>query len=198
MGLLTSHCIFAALWAGFRGSFRSRAVLQLEILALRHQLAVLQHSVQRPKLNSADRLLWAWLAQVWADWRSALVIVQPATVIAWHRKGFRLFWTWKVQDGRPGRQLSTGCRRPELTERSHGTGRLARCPRQTTHTQDQIRHLRPRSTTLPEAEEGKAPCVPRPLPQLVGWLVPGAGDAPPVSETFGPFRSFASDRRPIP
>ncbi len=95
--------LFAALWAGFRGSFRSRAVLQLEILALRHQLAVLQHCVKRPKLNSADRLLWAWLSSVWADWRSALVIVQPATVIAWHRKGFRLFWTWKVQHGRPGR-----------------------------------------------------------------------------------------------
>ncbi len=95
--------LFAALWASVRGSFRRRAVLQLEILALRHQLAVLQRSVKRPKLNSADRLLWAWLSSVWADWRSALVIVQPATVIAWHRKGFRLFWTWKVRHGRPGR-----------------------------------------------------------------------------------------------
>jgi hypothetical protein len=39
----------------------------------------------------------------WADWRSALTIVQPETVIAWHRKAFRLFWTWKVRNGQPGR-----------------------------------------------------------------------------------------------
>ncbi len=58
--------LFAALWASFRGSLRRRAVLQLEILALRHQLAVLQRSVKRPKLNSADRLPWAWLSNVWA------------------------------------------------------------------------------------------------------------------------------------
>jgi putative transposase len=84
-------------------SFRSRAALQLEILALRHQFGVLQRSVKRPKLTLADRLLWAWLCRMWADWRSALVIVKPETVIAWHRKGFRLFWTWKVRCGRPGR-----------------------------------------------------------------------------------------------
>ena len=58
--------------------------------------------MKRPKLTSADRLLWAWLCEVWNDWRSALVIVKPETVIAWHRKGFRLFWTWKVRRGQPG------------------------------------------------------------------------------------------------
>jgi hypothetical protein len=42
-------------------------------------------------------------ARVWSGGRSALVIVKPDTVIAWHRKGFRLFWTWKVRRGRPGR-----------------------------------------------------------------------------------------------
>jgi putative transposase len=77
--------------------------LQLEILALRHQLGVLQRSVKRPKLTAADRCFWAWLSQVWSDWRNALVIVRPQTVIVWHRKGFRLFWTWKVRHGRPGR-----------------------------------------------------------------------------------------------
>jgi hypothetical protein len=50
-----------------------------------------------------DRLLWAWLSHVWRDWRSALAIVQPETVIAWHRRGFRLFWTWKIRHGQPGR-----------------------------------------------------------------------------------------------
>jgi transposase InsO family protein len=83
--------------------FCRRSALQIEILALRHQLVVLQRSVKRPKLTAADRLLWAWLSRVWADWRSALVIVKPETVIAWHRKGFRLFWTWKVRCGQSGR-----------------------------------------------------------------------------------------------
>jgi len=84
-------------------AFKSRAALQVENLALRHQLGVLHRSVKRPKLTSADRLLWAWLCDVWNDWRSALVVVKPETVIAWHRKGFRLFWTWKVRFGQPGR-----------------------------------------------------------------------------------------------
>jgi putative transposase len=75
----------------------------LEKLALRHQLGVLRRSVKRPELTSADRLLWTWLCEVWSDWRSALIIVKPETVVAWHRKGFRLFWTWKVRRGQPGR-----------------------------------------------------------------------------------------------
>jgi putative transposase len=79
--------------------FRTRAALQLEILAPRHQLGVMQRSVKKPKLNRFDRFLWAWLCGAWAEWRSALCIVKPATVIAWHRKGFRLFWTWKVRRG---------------------------------------------------------------------------------------------------
>jgi transposase InsO family protein len=59
--------------------------------------------VTRPKLTTVDRFLWVWLSTVWSDWRSSVVIVQAATVIAWHRKGFRLFWTWKIRRGRPGR-----------------------------------------------------------------------------------------------
>jgi hypothetical protein len=93
-----------SLWAAFFASFRSRAALQLEILALRHQLGVLQRSVQRPKLTPADRWLWAWLCAVWNDWQSSLFIVKAATVIGWHRKGFRLFWAWKVRRGKPGRR----------------------------------------------------------------------------------------------
>jgi hypothetical protein len=62
-------------------ALKSRATLHLENLALRHQLSVLRHSVQRPKLTSADRLLWAWLCEIWIDWRSSLVIVKPETVI---------------------------------------------------------------------------------------------------------------------
>ena len=83
---------------------RSRAALGLENLALRHQIGVLHRSARkRPKLILLDRLLWAWLARVWSDWRSALAIVQPETVIAWHRRGFSLFWAWKIRRGQPGR-----------------------------------------------------------------------------------------------
>ena len=89
--------------AAVSSALKSRATLQLENLALRHQLGVLRRSVKRPKLTSTDRLLWAWLCKVWIDWRSSLVIVKPETVIAWHRKGFRLFWTWKVRRGQSGR-----------------------------------------------------------------------------------------------
>jgi hypothetical protein len=84
-------------------ALKSRAALQLENLALRHQLGVLQRSVKRPRLTATDRLLWAWLSEIWAERRSTLVIVKPETVIAWHRKGFRLFWTWKIRHGQPGR-----------------------------------------------------------------------------------------------
>ena len=78
--------------------------LGLENLALRHQIGVLQRSARhRPKLTSGDRLLWICLSRLWRDWRSALAIVKPETVIAWHRAGFRLFWTWKVRHGQPGR-----------------------------------------------------------------------------------------------
>ncbi len=81
-----------------RSLLRSRIDLQLEILALRHQIGVLQRSVKkRPKLTSVDRLLWAYLSRIWRDWRSTVVVVKPETVVPWHRMGFRLFWTWKVE-----------------------------------------------------------------------------------------------------
>ena len=86
--------------------FRSRAALELENLALRHQIGVLQRSARkRPKWTSADRLLWIFLSRFWRDWGSALAIIKPETVLAWHRAGFRLFWTWKVRRGQPGRPL---------------------------------------------------------------------------------------------
>jgi putative transposase len=81
--------------------FHSRAALQLENLALRHQIGVLQQSARkRPKLTSLDRLLWVWLSRVCSGWRSALAIVEPETVLA-----FRVFWTWKVRHGQPGRPI---------------------------------------------------------------------------------------------
>ena len=82
----------------FRGLIRSRIALPLEVLALHHQLQVLQRSHSHASLGKVDRCLWIWLSRVWANWRTALVIVQPETVIAWHRRGFRVFWAWKVGD----------------------------------------------------------------------------------------------------
>jgi transposase InsO family protein len=100
---LSPFAVLSALLASGLSLFQSNAALHLEIIALRHQLGVMQRSVKKPKLTLADRLLWAWLCELWKDWRSALVIVKPETVIGWHRKGSRLFWTWKVRHGRSGR-----------------------------------------------------------------------------------------------
>ena len=82
---------------------RSRASLELELVALRHQVTVLRR--QRPgraRLFCADRLVWVWLYQVWPQILNAMVLVKPATVIQWHRKGFRLYWRWRSRHlGRP-------------------------------------------------------------------------------------------------
>ena len=51
----------------------------------------------------ADRLFWVVLSRLWSGWREILVIVKPETVIGWHRKGFRRFWTRKSRRGKPGR-----------------------------------------------------------------------------------------------
>jgi len=54
-------------------------------------------------MSLTDRLLWVWLSELWSGWRSALRIVKPETVIAWHRRGFRLYWSWKSGHHPPGR-----------------------------------------------------------------------------------------------
>jgi hypothetical protein len=88
---------------------RSRAALELENLALRHQIGVLQRSAaRRPKLTPWDRLLWIGLSRLWRDWYSALAVVGPETVVFWHRPGFRLFWTWKARRGQPSRPVISG------------------------------------------------------------------------------------------
>jgi hypothetical protein len=79
--------LLSAFLAALFASFRSRAALQLEILALHRQLGVLERYGKRPKLTPADRVLWAWLCAVWNDWQSSVFIVKAATVIGWHRKG---------------------------------------------------------------------------------------------------------------
>jgi putative transposase len=83
--------------------FRSRLSLQIEVLALRHQLAVHQRTAARPRLKPADRILWAWLSRAWSGWREALVILKPETVIAWRRRMFRQHWARLSRSGKPGR-----------------------------------------------------------------------------------------------
>ena len=84
-------------------SLRTRAELQLENLALRHQLQVLSRtSPRRARWSPTDKLLWTWLARVWRGWRVPLMLVTPETVIGWHRRGFRAWWTWRSRRrGRP-------------------------------------------------------------------------------------------------
>jgi putative transposase len=97
--------VFSALFAFLAASLSSRVALQIEILALRHQLNVLERSVKRPRLSALDRWLWVWLSRHWSDWRSRIRIVKPATVIAWQYRRCRLFWTWKCGHGQPGRPV---------------------------------------------------------------------------------------------
>lgn len=92
-----------SLFVLMRAFLASRLSLAAEILALRQQVAVYKHSVKRPKLRKRDRLFWVVLSRLWPNWRSALAIVQPETVIQWHRQGFKLYWRWKSRAGEPGR-----------------------------------------------------------------------------------------------
>lgn len=82
---------------------RALAASYFESLAVRQQLAVLNRKTPRPRLQTSDRWFWGLISSFWPDWRDALAIVKPATVIGWHRKGFRLFWTWKSRSRRSGR-----------------------------------------------------------------------------------------------
>jgi putative transposase len=95
--------VISALLAFAAGFFRSRASLCLEHLALRHQLAVYQQTVDRPRLCSTDLVLWAWLSRLWPGWLDALAFVQPRTVIVWQRKRFRNHWRRVSQRGKPSR-----------------------------------------------------------------------------------------------
>jgi len=87
----------------FRYFFVSRSNLILENLALRQQLAVQQLTIKRPRLKSMDRIFWSWLSQIWPQWKSALIVVKPETVIKWHRQGFKLYWRWKSRPSKVGR-----------------------------------------------------------------------------------------------
>ncbi len=95
--------VFQAIFLFLRAFLMGRAAAAVENLTLRQQVAVYKQSVKRPKLRPRDRFFWVLLSRLWANWRSALAIVQPETVIKWHRQGFKLYWRWKSRGGKPGR-----------------------------------------------------------------------------------------------
>ena len=97
MGLIRILVLFV------RGVLRDRTELAAENLAIRQQLAILQQKSKTPRLRHRDRIFWALLSRVWANWRSALLIVQPDTVVGWHRQGFKLYWRWKSRTANVGR-----------------------------------------------------------------------------------------------
>src|SRR3977135_436745 len=85
--------------------FKTRAQLEAEIILLRHQVNVLRRRLSpKPKLTVADRFLFVWLYRLFPSVLAAINIVQPETIIRWHRTGFRLYWRWKSRSpgGRPG------------------------------------------------------------------------------------------------
>ena len=100
--------ILSALVSLLSFRFRGRASLELELIALRHQVTVLrrQHP-SRPRLFRADRLLWVWLYRIWPRTLHIMVLVKPATVIQWHRKGFD-----SIGDGDQDAAIRDGPRRP--------------------------------------------------------------------------------------
>jgi transposase InsO family protein len=86
---------------------RGHGAVSLENVALRQQLSVLRRSVRRPQLRTRDRLFWVLLAKAWPDWRTALIVVQPDTVVRWHRQWLRRRWTQHSTRTRPGRPSTT-------------------------------------------------------------------------------------------
>src|ERR1700758_3631222 len=96
--------LFGFIWCAIAGLFRSRAALQAEILALRHQLNILRRrSPKRVVLGKVDRLVFCGLYRLSPAVLNALKILQPETVIRWHRAGFRAYWRWRSRprSGRP-------------------------------------------------------------------------------------------------
>ena len=70
---------------------------------LRQQLAVCVRQSRRRQLRREDRLFWSIISRAWTPWRSHLQLVQPETVIRWHRSAWRCYWTWRSRRRRPGR-----------------------------------------------------------------------------------------------
>jgi putative transposase len=120
--------LLAALLPTVRSAIRSRQELLLENLALRQQLATLV-SRRDPEIRPADRAFWVALRRFWPGWARILVIVQPDTVVRWHRRGFGLYWArlsrYRRQPGRPPLSLEVrDLIRKMASENSWGAPRI--------------------------------------------------------------------------
>jgi putative transposase len=89
--MLRILCVVIVVCARF---FRSRHGLLLENLALRQQLSVVVRKQHWPRLRLPDKIFWSILSRFWSGWNRALLIVQPETVVNWHRAGFKMYWKW--------------------------------------------------------------------------------------------------------
>jgi hypothetical protein len=106
------------MWCAIAGLFRSRAALPAEILVLRHQLNVLRRrSPKRVAVSNLDRLVLVGLYRLAPNVLDALKILQPETVVRWHRAGFRAYWRWKSRP-RAGRPLISADLRQLILEMS--------------------------------------------------------------------------------
>lgn len=140
----------------------SRAALQVEILALRHQFRVLERSrPRRVRLTRLDRLLWLWLSCTWTEWRAALVIVKPETVIGWHRQGLSVL---DVEKSPSGGSTGDG-RRPRADSHDVGDESSLACAR--IHGASETRDCR-RSIQRGEVHGSSPPALVTDLEDLLG------------------------------
>ena len=86
---------------------RGHRAIALENVALRQQLSIFRRTVKRPHLRTSDRVFWVLLAKAWQDWGTALIVVQPDTVVRWHRQWLRRRWAQRSTRTRPGRPSTT-------------------------------------------------------------------------------------------
>jgi transposase InsO family protein len=126
------HPILSAIGWLFSFGFRSRASLELEVVALRHQVQLLKRrrsvrAYQR-QIKRADRILWVWLYRILPRSLGFVSIIKPATIIRWHEQGFCLYWGWKSRPRRGKPRIAIEIR--ELIQRMHndnplwGAGRI--------------------------------------------------------------------------
>jgi transposase InsO family protein len=115
-------------WA-ILAALRPRALLIAENV-LRHQLGVLQRRHRRPRLRNGDRQFWICASRWFAGWRNSLFIVKPDTVLRWHRRGWRAYWSWRSNRGRRrgrrpiSRELQALIRRTTAENRLWGQKRI--------------------------------------------------------------------------
>ena len=146
---------------------RKRRDLMLENLALRHQLSIYQRSQLRPVLQNDDRRFWSTLARGWCGWRDAVSVVQPDTVVRWHRTAWRRYWVWKSRSrgrGRPriAREVQALIKRMARENPAWGAVRTA----------GELRRARDRGQRLERSHVPAASLAPPAIVELAAVLAP--------------------------